>query len=57
MATFEIYRDARHEYRRRLRAGNRRIIADSGAAYVTQANCRRAFATVQRTVAQATLKT
>ena len=30
---FEVYRDAKGEWRWRLRAGNGRIIADSGESY------------------------
>jgi uncharacterized protein YegP (UPF0339 family) len=39
MAAFELYRDGKHEYRWRLRAGNRRIIADSGEGYHNRAHC------------------
>ncbi|HUS46902.1 MAG TPA: DUF1508 domain-containing protein [Phycisphaerae bacterium] len=30
---FEVYRDAKGEWRWRLRAGNGRIVADSGESY------------------------
>ncbi len=36
---FEIYRDAAREWRWRLRAGNGRIIADSGEGYADKAGC------------------
>jgi len=39
MATFEIFRDTRGEYRWRLRAPNGRIIADSAEGYTTRQAC------------------
>jgi uncharacterized protein YegP (UPF0339 family) len=39
MAAFEIYQDAKTEYRWRLRAGNRRIIADCAEGYRDRADC------------------
>ena len=33
---FEIYRDARREFRWRLKSANGRIIADSGEGYVSK---------------------
>ena len=43
MTAFEIYRDAKRDYRWRLRAGNRRIIADSGEGYRNRADCEHAI--------------
>lgn len=39
---FVIYEDKAGEWRWRLRAGNNRLVADSGEGYKTQAGCRRA---------------
>ncbi len=40
MATFHVYKDAKGEYRWRLRSsGNNKVIADSGEGYSTLANC------------------
>ncbi|HEY7037120.1 MAG TPA: DUF1508 domain-containing protein [Thermomicrobiales bacterium] len=39
MAAFELYRDAKNEYRWRLRARNGRLIADSGEGYHNRADC------------------
>lgn len=39
---FEIYKDARWEYRWRLRAGNHLKIADSGEGYSTARGARQA---------------
>jgi uncharacterized protein YegP (UPF0339 family) len=37
---FEIYKDRRGEYRWRLRASNRRVIADSGEGYKKKRDCK-----------------
>jgi uncharacterized protein YegP (UPF0339 family) len=39
MAKFYIFKDAKGEYRWRLRAGNGRIIADSEEGYVRKIDC------------------
>lgn len=40
MATFQVYKDQKGEYRwRLLSSGNNRIIADSGEGYSTLSNC------------------
>ena len=36
---FEIYKDARGEYRWRFKASNGRIIADSGEGYQNKSDC------------------
>ena len=40
-AKLEIYRDAKREWRWRLRASNGRIVADSGEGYRRRASMRR----------------
>jgi uncharacterized protein len=37
---FEIYKDAKGEFRWRITAGNNRIIADSGEGYKNKEDCR-----------------
>jgi uncharacterized protein len=37
--TFQVYRDAKKEYRWRLYAVNDKIIADSGEGYHNKADC------------------
>lgn len=39
MGTFHLYRDKKGEYRWRLRARNRKIIADSGEGYRHKQSC------------------
>ena len=41
-AKLEIYRDANHEWRWRLRAANGRIVADSGEGYRRRTSVHRA---------------
>lgn len=36
---FEIYKDSAGEYRWRLKAGNGKVIADSGEGYVEKSDC------------------
>src|SRR5688500_12412581 len=55
MPTFQIYRDATGLYRWRLRAANRRIIADSAESYQNEADCRAAIALIQQHAATATV--
>jgi len=43
----EIYRDARREWRWRLKASNGRIMADSGEGYRRRASARHAAARVR----------
>lgn len=44
-AHFEIFRDSRGDWRWRLRAGNGRVIADSGEGYASRWNAKRAINT------------
>lgn len=39
---FEVYKDAKSEWRWRLVARNGRIVADSGEGYASKSNCERA---------------
>jgi uncharacterized protein YegP (UPF0339 family) len=47
-ATFEIYQDARKEYRWRLKAANGQVIATSGQGYKAKADCRHGIEVVQK---------
>lgn len=47
MGTFQLYRDARQEYRWRLRARNSKIIADCGEGYASRSNVARALKSVK----------
>lgn len=44
---FEVYEDRRGEWRWRLRAGNRKIVADSAEGYDSESNVRRAVVMIQ----------
>jgi uncharacterized protein YegP (UPF0339 family) len=44
---FEVYKDARGEFRWRLKASNGQIIATSGEGYTTKANCLGGIASVK----------
>ncbi len=52
-ATFEIYRDARKEYRWRLKAANGQVIATAGQGYKARADCRHGIEVVQKEAAGA----
>lgn len=52
-ATFEIYQDARKEYRWRLKAGNGQVIATSGQGYKAKADCRHGIDVIQKEAATA----
>jgi len=44
---YRIYKDVNGYYRWRLRAGNNRIIADSGESYYNKTDCRAAIQLVK----------
>ena len=52
-ATFEIYQDARKEYRWRLKAANGQVIATSGQGYKAKADCRHGIDLIQKEAASA----
>jgi len=45
---FELYRDAKGEWRWRLRARNGEVIADSGEGYVRREDCEHGIALVRQ---------
>jgi uncharacterized protein YegP (UPF0339 family) len=51
--TFEIYKDAKEEYRWRLKAANGQIIATSGQGYKAKADCRHGIELIQEGAAKA----
>ncbi len=56
MATFELYRDQDRQFRWRLRAGNGRIIADSGEGYVRRIDCEHGIELLKTETAGAVVK-
>ncbi len=48
MAKFEMYKDAKGEYRWRLKASNGQTIATSGEGYTTKANCENGIESVKK---------
>ena len=52
-AKFEVYKDRGGEYRWRLRAQNRQILATSGEAYADKRGCLAAIESVKRAAAEA----
>jgi uncharacterized protein YegP (UPF0339 family) len=48
MTKFQIFKDARGEFRWRLRAGNNEIIATSGEGYKAKADCQHGIELVKR---------
>ena len=52
-ATFEVYRDKAGEYRWRLRATNKQILATSGEGYKDKKSCVAAIESVKRAAADA----
>ncbi|MGE5828296.1 MAG: YegP family protein [Micromonosporaceae bacterium] len=55
MAKFEIYKDARGEYRWRLKSGNGQVIATGGEGYVSKAGAENGIQAVMRDAPGATL--
>lgn len=53
MFKFEIYRDRAGEWRWRLKAGNGRIVGDSGEGYASESNARRAATTARSGISNA----
>jgi len=51
--TFELYKDAKEEFRWRLKAGNGQIIATSGQGYKDKRDCHRAVEVIQAGAAKA----
>ena len=56
MWRFQIYQDARREYRWRLVAPNGNVIADSGEGYASRSNAHRAAENVRQRIANAVVE-
>lgn len=54
--TFEIYKDAKEEFRWRLKAGNGQNIASSGQGYKAKADAEKAIETIKQGAAKAKVK-
>jgi uncharacterized protein YegP (UPF0339 family) len=55
MASFNIYKDAKGEYRWRFRADNYKIIADSGEGYKNKSDCEHGIELVKKESPTATV--
>jgi hypothetical protein len=53
--TFEMYKDARGEFRWRLKASNGQIVATGGQGYAAKADCKHAIESIQKGAASATI--
>jgi uncharacterized protein len=53
MATFEVYKDKKKEFRWRLKASNGLIIATSSEGYVAKADCEHGMELVKKEAAKA----
>lgn len=53
--TFEVYKDAKGEFRWRLKATNGQIIATGGQGYAAKADCKHAIESIQKHAAAATI--
>jgi uncharacterized protein YegP (UPF0339 family) len=54
--SFEIYADAKKEFRWRLKAANGQTIATSGQGYKAKADCKHAIEVIQKGAAEATVE-
>jgi hypothetical protein len=53
---FEIYKDAKGEFRWRLKASNGQIVATGGQGYSAKADCKHAIESIQKNAATATVE-
>ncbi|QGM80100.1 YegP family protein [Otariodibacter oris] len=53
---FEIYKDARGEFRWRLKAANHMIIATGGEGYKTKQSCQKGIESVKKVTADTPVK-
>ena len=54
--TFEVYEDAKKEFRWRLKAGNGQVIATSGQGYKDKRDCKKGVETIMTGAATATVE-
>lgn len=55
MAKFEIYRDARDEFRWRFQANNGKVLAESGEGYLNRVNCEHGIILIKQEAGNATI--
>jgi uncharacterized protein len=55
MAKFEIYQDAKHEFRWRFHANNGRVLAESREGYLNRDNCRHSIILIKQETGNATI--
>ncbi len=53
--TFELYKDAKGEFRWRLKASNGQIVATGGQGYSAKADCKHAIESIMKNAATATI--
>nr|WP_080551689.1 DUF1508 domain-containing protein [Actinobacillus pleuropneumoniae] len=53
---FEIYKDAKGEFRWRLKSGNHQTIATGGEGYATKQNCQKGIEAVKKLLLKLKLK-
>jgi uncharacterized protein YegP (UPF0339 family) len=51
--TFEIYEDAKREFRWRLKSGNGQVVATSGQGYKAKADCQHGIELIKKEASQA----
>jgi uncharacterized protein len=51
--TFEVYKDAKEEFRWRLKAGNGKVVAVSGEGYKAKNDCQKGIELIQAGAAKA----
>jgi uncharacterized protein YegP (UPF0339 family) len=54
--TFEIYDDAKQEFRWRLKAANGQVIATAGQGYKAKADCQHGIEIIQKEASQAKIQ-
>jgi|SRR4051794_27794898 uncharacterized protein YegP (UPF0339 family) len=54
--TFEVYKDAKEEFRWRLKSRNGQIIGTSGAGYKDKSDCKHGIELIQKGAAKAEIK-
>lgn len=53
---FEIYKDAKGEFRWRLKSGNHQTIATGGEGYATKQSCQKGIEAVKKVTAETEVK-
>ncbi|VEI45686.1 Uncharacterized conserved protein [Actinobacillus equuli] len=54
---FEIYKDAKGEFRWRLKSGNHQTVATGGEGYATKQSCQKGIEAVKKLLLKLKLKT